>query len=190
MGRSGPGDGLAMLDPVPDDVGQVLVQGAAARHVERLHAAADREDRHAGGVGLAQERKLEVVELGLGGSELGVDRRAVGARVQVGAARKHEPGHARHERPHALGLDRRQDHRQAAALVDRLGVVEAERDLVLARLALGERAHGLGLPQLGGRDADERSDGGHDGAFYPTTRLVRATMARARFANGRQPWRS
>ena len=40
---------------------------------------------------LAGELELEAVELRLGGAELGVRRRAVGARVEVRAARQADP---------------------------------------------------------------------------------------------------
>ena len=61
---------------VADEVGQVLVQRAARRHVEQLHAAADAEHGHVALDRPADERDLGVVTLGHG---------AVRLRMRLGA---------------------------------------------------------------------------------------------------------
>ena len=87
-----PGCGLAV-------VGQVLEERAAARDVERLGAAADAEDRQAGGVGVARDRQLEGVQVGLDRAELGVRLGAVGGGVDVRAARQADAGERRAAAP-------------------------------------------------------------------------------------------
>ena len=63
--------GLAVLDARADDVGKVLMQGAAARDVQQLHAAADAEDWELAAVGGADQRELDRVDPRLGRSDLG-----------------------------------------------------------------------------------------------------------------------
>ena len=73
-------------------LGQVLVQGAAADDVERLGAAADRQDRHLAGVGAPRDRELEAVEVGLGRAQFGV---RLGAVVRPGRGRGRRRGRCR-----------------------------------------------------------------------------------------------
>ena len=85
-----PGVALAVGD-LFGEVGDVLVEVAAADDVERLGAAADRQDRHLAGVGAAGDVELEAVEVGLGRPELGVRLGAVVLGVEVGAAGEEMP---------------------------------------------------------------------------------------------------
>ena len=134
---------------VPDLLGQVLDQVAAAQHVQELEAAADRERRQ-----VALERGLEEAQL----ARIAVGLRRIGSRVPVGAvvrridvdaAGEHDP--VEHvERLLDRVLARRHDERAAAGLLDRLDVVErheCRRQLPCAP------ARGLGV----GGDADDRA---------------------------------
>ena len=105
---------------VPGPVGQVLVERAAARHVQRLQAAADGEDGDAARVRAAGDLELEEVELGLHGPELGVAALVVGGRVEVGAAGEADARQAVEQRLDRLDLQRRHHHRDAAGRLDRL----------------------------------------------------------------------
>ncbi len=69
--------GLPVVDRPVGDVGQVLVQRAAAGDVERLEAAADAEDGEPEPVGLLRDAELELVE-----------RRLRRAEVRVGLRRR------------------------------------------------------------------------------------------------------
>jgi hypothetical protein len=51
---------------VADVLGEVLMQRAAERDVQQLHAAADTEHRHVAGDGGARERDLGAITLGYG----------------------------------------------------------------------------------------------------------------------------
>ena len=86
----------------------MLVQRAAARDVEHLHAAADGQDRQPAGVGGPGQRQLELVELGLDRAGARVAALAVGTRVQVrtartGRARRRGRAATRPARPAAAG---------------------------------------------------------------------------------------
>jgi hypothetical protein len=65
----------------------MLVEGSPARHVQRLGAAAEGQDRQPAGVGAAGQLQLEAVEVGLYRSQLGVPALVVGRGVEVGSAR-------------------------------------------------------------------------------------------------------
>ena len=67
--------GLAVVDRVVGDRGQVLVQRPAAGDVERLRAAADAEDRQPSGVGDPRHLELEQVQRRLHRPEVGRRRR-------------------------------------------------------------------------------------------------------------------
>ena len=107
MGRHAPGELLAVDDRVPDDVGEVLVQGTPAGHVENLHAATDGENGELAGIGRAHELEFEGIQLRLGGADPVVSLRSVALRVDVGAARQaHTVGMCQH-RGQARGRHRR-----------------------------------------------------------------------------------
>jgi hypothetical protein len=162
--------GLAVRDRVADDVGDVLVQGAAAGDVEDLAATADREDRHVALERGADESELEGVERRLGGAELWVRRGAVRVGMEVRAARQadavdaveqrrdHRPGHRRHDR------------RERAGPAEGLEVAHPEHHLPARRVGLGGRRVERVVAHLRRGDGDERRDlgggvqaGGHRG---------------------------
>ncbi len=68
---------------VPEHVGQVLMQGAAVRHVEQLHTAADAEQREVVLLRAACQRELEGVAAGFLGGGRGVRALSVAARRDV-----------------------------------------------------------------------------------------------------------
>ena len=72
---------------VADQVGYVLVQGAAAADVQYLHAAADGEQRYAEPQGMAGDGEIPRVPQRYGGLRLRVPGRAVPDRVDVRPAR-------------------------------------------------------------------------------------------------------
>ena len=76
--------GLGLAVVLRRQVGQVLMQRAAERDIQRLRSPADRQHWLPQIDCAACERKLEPVELGLGGTELRVGLGAVGRRIQVG----------------------------------------------------------------------------------------------------------
>ena len=76
---------------VAEALRQVLVQRAAERDVQQLHAAADPEHRHLPLDGAAHERELERVALGHRVDGRRVELGAVAGRVDVGAADEHQP---------------------------------------------------------------------------------------------------
>jgi hypothetical protein len=73
---------------VADDVWEVLVKRSATRHVQHLHAAADRQGRRIGLCGLIDERKFELVALDSWRIRLGMRRLPVASWVDVGSARQ------------------------------------------------------------------------------------------------------
>ena len=111
---------------VTDLLGEMLDEVAAAKHVQELEAAADRERRQ-----VALERRLEEPQLACIAVGLGrVGRRmpvgAVVRRVDVDAAREDDP--VEHvERLLDRVLARRHDERPAPGLLDGLDVVETVR---------------------------------------------------------------
>lgn len=152
-------------------VGQVLVQGAATGDVEHLRPPADREHRHAPGVGRADEGQLEQVKLRLGGAELGRRVLAVVARVQVRAAGEAEPGQAVQQRVGAGRVERRQDDRVAAGVGDGLHVREPEGQLTARGLAARRRRGLAHRAHLRNGHADERG-GGHRATVAPGSSAV------------------
>ena len=72
---------------VADGVGQVLLERAAVRDVEHLHAAADPQQRHVAGLGGVHQRELEVVAQRRHGVRFGMALRAVARRVDVAPPR-------------------------------------------------------------------------------------------------------
>ncbi len=112
------------------------MQGAAARDVQQLHAAADPEDRKLAAVGGADQRHLERVDARLGRPELGVRLGAVGARLHVGTAGQAHAVDPVEQRRDRVRPQQRHDHRDAAGALDRLGILRGERDLEVRRLAL------------------------------------------------------
>ena len=125
----------------------VLVQRAAARDVERLGAAADAEQRQPGGVGGAGELELEAVERGLGRAEQLVRAGAVGDGVEVGAAGQADAVEAVEQRLQPV-LQRGQHDRHPAGQLDRAHVGQAERHLMLRRLAVTTERRKLSTPHL------------------------------------------
>jgi len=88
---------LGMKDPVADaisvmvdDVGEVLVQGAAEVNVDHLRAATDTQHGHTGFQGGAEECVLKVVSQILGFRSFGVGFLVVTCWVNVGPARYEE----------------------------------------------------------------------------------------------------
>ena len=80
-----------MVDALAHDVGQVLVQRAAARHVDELGAPADREHGQRALVRRPDELELEGVQARLRRTEGGVRLGAVRGRVVSGPPDRHNP---------------------------------------------------------------------------------------------------
>ena len=163
--------------------GQVLVEAAAARDVERLGAAADAEDRQPGGVGAARDLELERVEPGLRRAEVRVALGAVGGRVEVRPAGQADARERRDERGDQAAVDGRQHHRHGAGALERAHVGHPERELVLGRLALGQRVGALRAPDLGCRHADQRRAGGRGGHQCVALSVLQGNRGRDRVAD-------
>ena len=115
----------------------VLVQRPAAGDVERLGAAADGEDRQAALEGEPDQAQLEGVEARLGRPELDVALgRAVGRRVEVGAAGEADAVEAIQQRGEVVGAGRREHHGDRADRVERAQVGHPQRHLGVRRLAV------------------------------------------------------
>ena len=164
--------GLAVLDRVVGDRGQVLVQRPAARDVERLRATADAEDRQAHAVGHARDLELEDVQRGLDRPEVLDGLVPVRARVEIRAAGQADAAQRGQQRGHGLDRQRRQHDRDGARPRECADVRHSERHLVLGRLALGQRLRPLGAPHLGGRHPDQGS-ALHPPTGYPGCRQTR-----------------
>ena len=80
----------AVVPPVPDQVGQMLMQRAAPADVQDLHAAADREQRHTEPQRVPGNGQVPRVPQRHRGLRARVPRRAVPDRVDVRAARDHQ----------------------------------------------------------------------------------------------------
>ena len=155
--------GLAVLEP--GAVGQVLVQRAAAGDVERLHPAADREQRQVARGGLAQQRQLVLVADAVDvRAELRVALVAVGRGVEVRAAAEEQAVDAVQQRRDVVHEPvRRQHDRDPARLLHRLRVAEAQRQ---PRRVAVTRGAVRREPPRGGRlgaqlvrdDADQRRE--------------------------------
>ena len=153
--------------PSPATVGQVLVQRPAARDVQGLRAAADREDRQAARVARAARARART---GRGRARSGRARdgaAAVGGRVEVGPAGQADAVEPLEQRLDRLGVERRQDHRDAAGALDRPQVPRARAPAraAAARPAASARRRSL-RADLRRRDADQR----------PRARLTPAPM--------------
>ena len=122
--------GPVLVPVVPDDLGQVLDEIAAARDVEQLRAAADRQHGH-----VARERRLEQRELRLVAPRL----RRVGRRVRLGpvqvrvevAAAGEDHAVERVERLLDRALHGRDDERPPARVLHRPHVDERDERRVL-----------------------------------------------------------
>ena len=167
----------------------VLVQRAAAGDVERLGAAADAEQRHPRGVGGARELELEAVERRLGRAERLVGAGAVGGGVEVGAAGQADAVEARRAASPSRRLERRQHDGHAAGQLDRAHVGQAERHLVLRRLAVTAQRGEVATPHLRGGDADQRTHRGNVGQRAPilNRRCPANTSSRCTSCPGRIP---
>src|SRR4051812_46612975 len=120
--------GVELVLLVADDVGEVLHEVAAARDVQDLDAAADREHRHVPLERRAQERELRRVPLRANAVRLRVRVGAVVGRIEVGAAGEDEPVERVERLLHGLRR-RRHDERPPARELDRANVrVGDERD--------------------------------------------------------------
>ena len=148
---------------------EVLLERPSAGHVQELHAAADAEQRQLALTGAVGKGELEAVALGARLGDLRVGAGAVGRRVDVHAAGKHEPVEAVEQLVGRLGhvVVRRQHQRERAGSLDR------ER--------VGAREHvGLGRPWTpadrldGGADSD---DGPAHSRSKPRTRSQSVTAA-------------
>ena len=158
----------------PGQVGDVLVQCPAADDVERLHPAADGEDRHLPRVGPPRDGELEAVEVGLDRPELGMGPRAVGLRVEVGAAGEAHAVEAVEQWLDRLESEWRNDEREGAGRLDGAQVGEPECHLEARWIAAGSRIDALGAPDLGGGDADQRpigAGGERPGVHASTTQV-------------------
>ena len=114
-----------LVDVVPDGLGKVLHEVAAAGDVQELEAAADRERRHVALERRLQERQLTRVTTGLRRVGLRVGIGPVARGIDVGAAREHDPVE-RVERLLDVLLGRRDDERTTSCALDRVDV--GERD--------------------------------------------------------------
>ena len=154
---------LAVPDLRRPLAGQILQQRAAARDVEHLQAAADRQHGQLARLGGADERDLEAVEVRLGGAEAGVGLGAVDRRVQVRAARQAQAAEPVEQGLDAVDVQRRDDHGHRAGTADRLRIGEAERELLLGRLAVGVVVDARRRAHLRGTQADDRVRGARRG---------------------------
>ena len=75
---------------VAEQVGKVLDEGATQRDVHHLHTPADAQHGHPAIEGATDEAHLEAIALGPSEADLRVPLRAIGGRVDVGAAREHQ----------------------------------------------------------------------------------------------------
>ena len=105
---------------VVEPVGQVLVDPAAARDVQHLRAAADREHGEVPLERGAHQLELELVPRANDPAGLRMRLCSVEARIEVGTTREHEPVD-RIERLLDPGAGRHEQ-RRAARLLDRLDV--------------------------------------------------------------------
>ena len=129
MGAEDVGDRLVAL--VANDLGQVLVQVAAAHDVEQLHAAADGEGRHVARERGTQQRQLGLVAAGADAARGRVGVGAVVRRIDVGAAGEDDPVERAERLLDRVG-ERRQQHGPTSGALDRLDVGHrCQRDLVL-----------------------------------------------------------
>jgi len=74
----------------PERLRQVLHEASPERQVHHLHAAADAEERHIAGNGIAHEGELPCVAHGVRCLGLGMRRLAIERRLEIIAAGEHE----------------------------------------------------------------------------------------------------
>jgi hypothetical protein len=133
----------------PRQILDALVEAAAKRHVQLLHAAADRQHWHAVLDGGADQGQGRAVALDVLGRALGVGRAVIMSRINVAAAaREHEPVQPRQDiGDHRLAGRRQQD----GDAVDR---AEGDADVAVARGMIGrvEQAEALHAA----RNSDQR----------------------------------
>ena len=111
-----------------DEVGGVLVQGAAGVHRHQLHPTADAQHRQTGLVGGGQQRELPGVAIGLPACRPLVRLGAVAAGVDVRSARDHEGVDPTDHRPRGgRQRDGWQEDRYAARGLDRDGVLRGQQ---------------------------------------------------------------
>jgi hypothetical protein len=137
---------------VAEQLGQMLVQRAAARDVHDLHAAADPEHRQVALQRAAHERDLEAVALGDDADRLGMVLGAVGARVDVDPAGEHEAVEPVEDLVGIVDERRigREQQRHRAGAMDGIDVVARQQE--------GIEVPGAPLRALQRRaDADDRS---------------------------------
>ena len=145
-----------------DNLGEVLYEVAAARDVEHLRAATHREHRQVARERRLEQRQLRAVARRARPGRLRVRLRAVGLRVEVGAAGEDEPVERVDDLLHPV-LDRRDEQRRPARALDRLHVhVRDER--------------GVELPVTPRRRLDVRGDSHHG----PTSHARTSAPARSR----------
>jgi hypothetical protein len=113
---------IVLVALVPDDLGQVLDQVAAARDVQHLDAAADTEHRH-----VAVQRCLHQLELGavtllMDAGRLRMRLLAVVRRIEIGAAGEDDPVE-RVQRLFDSLVARRYEQRPPTRFLDRTHVV-------------------------------------------------------------------
>jgi hypothetical protein len=143
-------------------LGDVLVQRPARGDVERLHAAADGEQREVALAGRAHHRELVVVRDAVDvRAELRVPQRPVGSGVEVGAAAEQDAVEAVEERVRVVGEPVRREHDgDPARLAHGLHVREPEVQACRAQITLrstgrGGPGRGRILAQLVRDDADQ-----------------------------------
>ena len=110
---------------VPDLLGQMLDEVAAAEDVQQLEAAADRERREVALERRLEQRQLARVAVRLRRVGRGVSLGAVEGRVDVDPAREDDPVEDV-QRLLDRFLARRHDERAPAGLLDRVDVVERD----------------------------------------------------------------
>ena len=125
-GCSANAPGTCLCSSCPIVLGQVLDEVAAARDVQELEAAADRERRHVALERGLQQRQLARVAARLRRVGLGMRLGAVRARVDVRAAGEDDPVE-RVERLLDALLAGRDEQRPPSRALDRVDVVERDR---------------------------------------------------------------
>ena len=150
-----PGLALTVGNRAVRDLRQVLVQGAAARDVERLRTAADAEDRQPTRVGLPRQLHLESVELRLGGAQLGVSDAPVGSRVEVGPTGEQHAAETVEQGRDSIQLERWEHDRQSTCALDGTQIGHPECHLDPSGLATPVATHLAGVAQLRRRHTDQ-----------------------------------
>src|SRR4051794_24797085 len=105
----------------------VLHERAAARHVQHLHAAADRQNWKPAPARGANQPELEQVYLRLGRPKLGVRRGAVRGRLDVGPTRQTYAVETIDDRLQPTRRKRREDDRDPSGLGHGVEIADTER---------------------------------------------------------------